>query len=205
MVFGIFLAEALVAFCMLAFEVTAARLLAPFAGMSTDTWVAIIAAFLLALAAGNHIGGMLSQRRSVSQLLHGSAGAMAAGGAATIAVPSLLPLWDAVILQHAPSEIWRTVLFCALPCVPAGFLFGVVTPMLMVTALQFSGGRGAVIGGVYAAGAIGSAFGVLTALWLMLDSLGVRTTSLAIGLLAIANAILIFFLGCYGQRRLEAA
>ncbi|MGB3866010.1 MAG: fused MFS/spermidine synthase, partial [Xanthobacteraceae bacterium] len=54
------LAEGLTAFCALGFEIAMARLVAPHAGMSTDTWTAIIAAFLLALALGNHVGGRVA-------------------------------------------------------------------------------------------------------------------------------------------------
>jgi predicted membrane-bound spermidine synthase len=60
------LAEAAVAFAALSFELTAARLVAPHAGLSTDTWTAVIAAFLAALALGNLAGGPLAARRSRS-------------------------------------------------------------------------------------------------------------------------------------------
>ena len=44
------LAEGLTAFSALGFEIAMARLVAPHAGMSTDTWTAIIPAFLYYLA-----------------------------------------------------------------------------------------------------------------------------------------------------------
>jgi predicted membrane-bound spermidine synthase len=203
------LAEGLVAFCALAFEVTAARLVAPHAGMSTDTWTAIIAAFLLVLALGNRAAGALAAPRRSStsasagraalsigtpRMLRQAALATAAGGIAVAAVPSIMPVWDAWILAANPAEVWRVVLFSALPCIPAGFLFGLATPLLMMSVIAINGARGPAIGAMYAAGAAGSVAGVLATLWVLLDTLGIRSSLLAIGVLSLANAVVILAL-----------
>ena len=194
MLAGAFLAETLVAFSALAFEVIAARMIAPYAGMSTDTWTTIIAAFLLALALGNWIGGLLATNRHLSAMLQCAALAIVAGGVAVAGVPLMLAGWDGLILAPAPSELWRVVLFAAAPCIPAGVCFGIATTLLMVSVLSLSGGRGIVVGGMYAAGAVGSVLGVLAALWLMLDGLGVRASLFNIGILCCANAVLVLLL-----------
>lgn len=191
MMVGIFVAEILVAFCTLAFEVIAARLVAPFAGMSMDSWVSIIAAFLLALAIGNHVGGMLAQRAAQARLLKRVAFVLLLAGASMAAIPPLLPFWDAVLLRPAPTEIWRVAVFCAVPCLPAGFFLGIITPMLMVGTLRLSRARGYAIGGFYAASALGSACGALAALWLLLDQFGVRLSVAAVAMLTLANAGLV--------------
>jgi predicted membrane-bound spermidine synthase len=80
MLAGIILAEGVVAFCSLAFEVIVVRLVAPYAGMSTDTWTAIIAAFLLALALGNRLGGRVESLCDQSSNLALAALAKARGG-----------------------------------------------------------------------------------------------------------------------------
>lgn len=194
MIVGIFVAEILVAFCTLAFEVIAARLVAPFAGMSMDSWVSIIAAFLLALAVGNHVGGVLAQHATPARLLGRVALVLLLAGASMAAIPPLLPFWDAVLLRPAPTEIWRVTLFCAVPCLPAGFFLGVVTPMLMIAILRLARGRGYAIGAFYAASALGSAFGALAALWLLLDLFGVRLSVATIAMLTLANAALVLLL-----------
>jgi len=200
MLAGIILAEGVVAFCSLAFEVIAARLVAPYAGMSTDTWTAIIAAFLLALALGNRLGGRLASRRDRPSKLRLAALATAGGGIAVAAAPWFIEAWDALVLAPAPATLWRIVLFAALPCIPAGMLFGLAAPLLMLSGLGSGTGQGLRAGTIYAAGATGSVLGVLAALWLLLDDLGVRNSLLLIGVFAFANAAMLILLARFSQR-----
>lgn len=200
MVPALFLAEGLVAFCALAFEVIAARLVAPYAGMSTDTWTAIIAAFLLALAVGNAIGGVLAGRGDRALLLRWAAVTTAAGGITVATAPFVMEAWDALVLAPAPSALWRVVIFVAAPCIPAGVLFGIAPPLLMISLIS-SGGPAFRVGAMYAAGAAGSVFGVLSALWLLLDILGVRMSLVAVGAFALATAALIAALSMRLRRR----
>jgi hypothetical protein len=184
------LAEGLTAFCALGFEIAMARLVAPHAGMSTDTWTAIIAAFLLALALGNHIGGRIAALSGMRQRLCVAAGALLAAALAIAVTPLAMPWWDAAILSPAPAAPWRIVVFAALPCLPAGLALGVATPLLMTCALALSR-RQAVAGLVYGAGATGSVCGVLGVLWWWLDVLGTRTTLLTIAVVALALTAMI--------------
>jgi len=204
MVLALFLAEGLVAFCALAFEVIAARLVAPHAGMSTDTWTAIIAAFLLALAAGNAVGGVLAGRGDRAASLRWASLATLAGGVTVAVVPFVMGAWDALVLAPAPSALWRAVVFVAAPCIPAGVLFGIAPPLLMMVLIS-RGGPAFQVGAMYAAGAAGSVLGVLSALWLLLDVLGVRTSLLAVGALALAAAALMAALSLCPQRRLATS
>jgi len=197
---GLFLTEGMVAFCALAFEVIAARLVAPYAGMSTDTWTAIIAAFLLALALGNHIGGALAASRHPAAMLRQAALATAAGGITVIAVPLIIAGWDALVLAPAPTARWRVVLFVAVPCIPTGICFGIAAPLLMMRLLASGSAQGAAVGIMYGAGALGSVCGVLAALWLLLDSLGVQLSLVVIGTVALANGALMLALA-YAPRR----
>lgn len=181
------LAEGLTAFSALGFEIAMARLVAPHAGMSTDTWTAIITAFLLALALGNHVGGVVAAAAAMRQRLCVAAGAVLAAAFAIAVTPRAMPWWDAAILSPAPAAPWRIVVFAAVPCLPAGFLLGVATPLLMTSALALSR-RQAVAGLVYGAGATGSVGGVLSVLWWGLDLLGTRATLLALAGVALVLA-----------------
>lgn len=183
------LCEALTAFASLAFEITAARLVAPYAGMSTDTWAAIIAAFLGALALGNMLAAAprLRARGPFGLAALACLGAAAAMVSAAVA----LPAWDRLVLADDPLSVSRVMIFTAVPFIPAGACLGIVTPLL-VTAAARTQRPGRAVGLVYAAGAGGSVGGVLAALWLMLDLLGSRLTvmSLAAGLAANAAVLL---------------
>ena len=185
------LAEAAVAFATLSFELTAARLVAPFAGLSTDTWVAIIAAFLAALALGNVAGGTIASRFEPRRGLHAAAVASVAGAAAIAVVPILLPLWSAVLLASPPFGLARLGAFAAFPFMPAGFLLGVATPLLAAAAIAGVERTGRVIGLFYAAGAGGSFVGALATLWVLHDRFGLRITVAALAIGLIVNAALI--------------
>jgi predicted membrane-bound spermidine synthase len=185
------MAEALVAFCTLAFEISVARLVAPHVGSSTDTWTAIIAAFLLALALGNRVGGTMAARCDVRQLPARAAAAAALAGAAIMAMPFGIAPLEALILAPAPLALGRIALFAALPCLPSGFLLGIATPLLMTAALGLSRHPGRTAGLVYGAGAFGSLAGVLAVLWVLLDRLGTTATILSTGTLALMTAALL--------------
>jgi predicted membrane-bound spermidine synthase len=194
---AVLLAEGLIAFCALAFEIAVARLVAPWAGMSTDTWTAIIAAFLLAWALGNGLGGRIARR--------GRGLLMPAALAARWALrpspftPAFLPAWDALILAPAPLAKWRIAAFAGAPSIAAGFCLGVTTPLLMAAIFRLAPGSGVAIGAAVAAGAGGSVLGALAASWLLLDGLGLRKTFMSIGLIALAAATLLL-LAAYPRR-----
>ncbi len=186
---AVLLAEGLIAFCALAFEIAVARLVAPWAGMSTDTWTAIIAAFLLAWALGNGLGGRVAARGR--GLLMPAALAATMGAAAIALTPAILPAWDALILAPAPLATWRIGAFAGLPAIPAGFCLGVTTPLLMAAVVRLASGSGMAIGAAVAVGAAGSVLGALASSWLLLDGLGLRGTLTSIALIALAAALLL--------------
>lgn len=204
MMVAVLLAESLIAFCALAFEITVTRLVAPHAGMSMDTWTAIISAFLFALALGHQVGGWIAAESSLPRMLAWASLATIAAGIYVALTPFLVLSWDQIILAPAPTEMWRIVLLAGLPCVPAGLLFGIVTPLLMTVAIAIARQRGVVVGLVYAAGAAGSVLGVLAVLWLLLDALGVRGSMQAIGVLSLTNGAVLAIL-CVLLRSREAA
>lgn len=202
MLIGILAAEAVLAFCTLAFELAMARLVAPHAGMSTDTWTAIIAAFLMAWALGTFVGGRLAERVAVTQVLSRAAVAAAVGAVLAAMVPLVLDLWDRLVLDAAPLEVWRVVLFAGLPPLPVGFCFGLCAPLLLTAMVRLTHdsrqytrlGSGVAIGLVNAMGAAGSVLGALTMLWLLLDRFGARGAVLCIAALALVTAAGLFIM-----------
>jgi MFS family permease len=185
------LAEAAVAFVALAFEVIAARLVAPFAGMSTDTWTTIIAAFLLALALGNLVGGRIAARGDAARGLRAAAVACVLAAVAMVAVAAGMAAWDALALAPSPLSLWRLVAFASLPFVPAGFCLGVATPLLVTAAIAAVRHKGRMAGIMLAAGAAGSVAGVIAALWFLLDDLGIDASVKTLAAMLGANALLI--------------
>lgn len=195
MIPALLLAEALTAFCALAFETATARLVAPHAGLSTDSWTAIIAGFLLSWALGNHLGGALAGKLGRLALL-AAAATMLAGAAAIALTPALLPALDGWIVAPDPLARWRMVAFAAVPTLMPGFLLGIAPPLLMLAIIEHGGGRGALVGLANAAGAAGSAAGAVFVLWLGLDLFGARGTCLAIAALGAVSAAITATAAC---------
>lgn len=187
----VIVAEWLVAFCVLGFEIAVARLAAPYVGTSTDTWTAIIAAFLLALALGNVLAGHVASRVEARRTPLLAAMAAATAGVLMMETPHLIASLDALIVAPAPLALWRIVLFFVVLCLPCGLLLGLATPLLMTTALALSGNSGRVVGAVYAMGALGSVAGVLAVLWVLLDRLGTAATIIFLGGVAVGTAAMI--------------
>lgn len=187
MIAVLLLAEGAVAFCALAFETATARLVAPYAGMSTDSWTAIIAGFLLSWALGNHAGGRVAQAAEERSLLIAAVSVLAGAGAVAV-TPWLLPALDAWLIAPDPVARWRLAVFVALPTLAPGFLFGIAPPLVMMALIGRSDGRGMVVGLANAAGAAGSAAGAVAVLWFGLDLLGSRGACLAIAMLAAVTA-----------------
>ncbi|BCB21209.1 fused MFS/spermidine synthase [Bosea sp. ANAM02] len=196
MIAALLLAEALTAFCALAFETATARLVAPHAGLSTDSWTAIIAGFLLSWALGNHLGGTFA-RDSARLSLFIAATAILSGAAAIALTPAMLPILDEWIMAPDPLARWRAVMFAAVPTLLPGFLLGIAPPLLMLAIIARGGGPGALVGLANAAGAAGSAAGAVSVLWFGLDLLGARGTCLAIGALGALGATLVAAAACF--------
>ena len=176
----IFLSSALV----LVLEMVAARLIAPFVGVSLYSWTAIIGTVLAGLSIGNWIGGVMADREA-SQRAAGFV--LLAAAASAFMILLILPRIAGPIqtseLSLAGSSLALTMALFFLPAL----LLGIVTPLLTTLALQHSERTGHIIGMMHALAALGSIFGTFaTGFWLV-QWFGSRNLVLAS---AIALAIL---------------
>ncbi len=180
----------------MALEIIAGRALAPYVGMSLYTWTLIIAVVLAGLSLGNWIGGLLADKAQRPERLV-ALGLIAAAATTLICLFLLRATAPAVgatgpIIQIA---ILSTVAFFA-PSVFAGLL----SPLLTIIALNSVGEdrRGAVLGRMFALGALGAIIGTLAAGLLMISWLG---TGLSVAVIAGLYALLSlrFWSGRAGQ------
>ena len=89
---------------LLVLEIVAARLIAPYVGVSLYTWSAVIGIVLAGLSIGNALGGVWADRRATDV----AAGAVLLGaGLAALAIPWLL-LWAARGLEAYALSILGT-------------------------------------------------------------------------------------------------
>jgi predicted membrane-bound spermidine synthase len=157
----IFLSSALV----LVLEMVAARLIAPFVGVSLYSWTAIIGTVLAGLSIGNWIGGVMADRNA-SQRAAGFV--LLAAAASAFLILLILPRIAGPIqtsdLSLAGSSLALTMALFFMPAL----LLGIVTPLLTTLALQHSERTGHIIGMMHALAALGSIFGTFaTGFWLV--------------------------------------
>lgn len=164
----------------LVLEIVAARLIAPYVGMSVYTWTAIIATVLAGMSVGHWIGGRLAERPD-RQGLAIIALMLGLATANVLAIPLLLR-WAAPVLLGAETGIVMTVisLSAALFFVPSLLIAG-VTPILTRIAIDAEPGqRGIVIGRMFALGAGGAILGTLAAGFVFISWIGSHGTLLSV-------------------------
>lgn len=174
---------------LMALEIAAARLLAPYIGVSLYSWTAIIGVVLGGLSLGNWLGGVWADR---------GAGESAAGwtlGVGALACLGVLLLLTVIAGPLQRSELGLlTVSFlfvAALFFLPA-VLLGVVTPLLTTLALRLDERIGHIVGMMHALAAFGSIVGTFATGYLFIQYFGTRAVILGTaGMLAL---LAVFFL-----------
>ncbi|MEK9724971.1 MAG: fused MFS/spermidine synthase [Rhodospirillaceae bacterium] len=169
-------------------EISAARLLAPYVGMSVYTWTCIIATILAGMSAGHWVGGRLSEvERAVAR--RRLAALFAAGALGVVAVPFLLRLFaPMLVVEGVPFLFGISALSVVLFFAPSS-LIACVSPMLTKMAIDMEPeARGRALGRMYALGALGSILGTLAAGFVFISWIGTNGTILSVaavlGLLA---------------------
>ncbi|MBO6519143.1 MAG: fused MFS/spermidine synthase [Rhodospirillales bacterium] len=174
-------------------EIVAARLIAPYVGMSIYTWTAIIATVLAGMSAGHWIGGRLAERPDRQGL--GIIALMLALATLNVLVIPVLLRWAAPALLQGDGGVVVAVsmLSGVLFFVPSLLIAG-VTPILTRIAIDAEPGRrGIVIGRMFALGAGGAILGTLAAGFVFISWIGSQGTLLsiaaALGLMAAGFAL----------------
>jgi len=163
----VFLSAAL----LMVLELVAARLLAPYVGVSLYTWTSIIGVVLAGLSLGSWLGGVWADRGGGDQ----AAGmALALAGLLSLAVLLLLtvvaPLLQASELSLLSASFLYVLTLFFLPAVS----LGVITPLLTTLALRLDERQGHVVGRMHALGALGSIVGTFVAGYWLIQYLGTR-------------------------------
>jgi len=178
----VFVTSALV----LVVEVVAARLIAPFVGVSLYSWTAIIGVVLAGLSLGNWLGGVLADRGATRR----TAGVvLLLASVSVFAVLWILPLL-AQYLQTVPLSLasLSVALTGALFFIPAALL-GVLTPLLITLSLQLSNRTGHIIGMLHALAALGSIFGTFVTGFYLVQWIGSRDIIIATGVVLAVLAL----------------
>lgn len=173
-------------FAIMAAEMSAGRLVAPYYGTSTMVWALLIGTVMLSLALGNLLGGRLSRRGSAPIWLFGSL-------LASATLLALLPTMSRPLMGGALASFTSgaslvllltaaaVALLLALPLV----CLGAVSPILVHEAAAGRSDTGEIAGRLYALGTLGSLLGTFLPGILLVPALGsAATLRLAAGVLA---------------------
>lgn len=159
---------------VLVLEIIASRLMAPYVGISLETYTGIIGTVLAGIAAGAAIGGRLADRYDPRSLL---GPVLVLGGALTwLSMPIVAVLGPQ--LTEGPVAI--VVLTTAAFLLPAAVL-SAISPMIAKIRLDRIDETGTVVGGLSAAGTIGGLAGTFLTGFVLLASLPSRPVLIVVG------------------------
>lgn len=161
---------------VMALELAASRLFAPYFGSSVFVWAGLIGVLLLFLSVGYYAGGRLSKSGAGEKKLFGIALAAAAISGATpyIAMPVMI-LTSKYAMTGAgllPGVLATSVAALGAPLV----MLGCVLPLATGILSRGADDAGAVAGRLYAVSTIGSILGVFLPVLVTLPTIGTRLT-----------------------------
>jgi MFS family permease len=164
--------------CTLVLELVAGRIMAPFVGVSIQTWTSVIGIVLAGISLGNYLGGLLADRRGSDRTL---GLLLAAGGLTSLAV---LPLASGLgpLTPRSYPLVVRIVLLTTLLFFAPSLFLGMVTPVAIRSALDDLAGAGRVVGRMYAASTAGSLAGAFLTGFVLVAYFGTRSIILSVGL-----------------------
>jgi len=177
---------------VLVLEILAGRLLAPYVGVSLDTFTGIIGTILGGIALGAAVGGALADRYDPVKLI---AQALIYGGALTwLSIPIAAGVGPNV--GNGPLAI--VTLAATSFVLPTAVLSG-IGPMVAKLELGDLGETGAVVGRLSAASTFGALVGTFGTGFVLISLLPVRTIIIAIGAILVVAGALVFITSGRGR------
>lgn len=172
-------------FVLMAFELIAARIMAPSVGASTYVWTSIIGVIIGALALGYQVGGLLADKRAtgtdIGWLLLATAGVLLL--TYTIHQPLLRSFSDTGVDLRIQAVLGASFLF-----LPGSLLLGMISPYLARMRITSISQSGRTVASLNAANAIGGILGTFGTGFIGFSYFGSRETLAALIMLTVALA-----------------
>jgi spermidine synthase len=177
----VFLASA----AILVLEILAARLVAPYLGVSLDTYTGIIGTVLAGIAAGAWLGGRAADRRAPRLLL---GPILVLGGVLALASPTLINVLGPSVAGGGIASIIGLSLWTVF--LPA-LVLSAVTPVVVKLQLKSLETTGTIVGQLSAWATAGALFGTFGTGFFLVSRAPTRVIVAATGLLLIAVGVLV--------------
>ena len=194
----LYLTEFFAGMSVMAVELGASRLLAPYFSSSQIVWTIIIGTIMIAMALGNIYGGRSADKDPDPDKLYNRLLISAVWTAAIPALGKLVILLVSGALVFTVSTnflIWAAFLSCMLIFVCPLFLLGTCTPSLVKYAVGSLDDSGKTVGLLNASNTIGSIIGTFVPTFLSIPAFGTAVTFLIFsGILLLLAAV--YFVSC---------
>ncbi len=198
----LYLTEFFAGMSVMAVELGASRLLAPYFSSSQIVWTIIIGTIMIAMALGNIYGGRSADKNPNPDKLYGRILAAAVWIALIPVLGKYVVLGISALLIFTVSTnflIWAAFAACMVIFVFPLFLLGTVTPSLAKYSVESLEDSGKVVGTLGAFNTIGSIIGTFLPTFVTIPAVGTSITFLLFSGILLALS-LIYFVSCKAGR-----
>jgi len=171
-------------------ELTAARILAPYIGVSLYTWTSVIGVILAGIALGNYLGGKVADRYPSPLVL---ALILFAGGLVTIAILPITKITTSGDWFGNLPVMWNFILKTAFIFFLPAIILSMVSPMVIKLALDNIGQTGGVVGTIYAFSTAGAILGTFMTGFYLILWFGTRMIVWLVAAIVIITGIITWF------------
>lgn len=193
---------------VMAAELGASRLLAPYFSSSQIVWTIIIGTIMIAMALGNIYGGKSADKDPNPDRLYGRILIAAVWLAAIPFVGKFVIAGIAGLLIVTVSTnflIWAAFLTCMIVFVYPLFLLGTVTPSLVKYTVDSLDDSGRTVGTLNAFNTIGSIIGTFLPTFVTIPAVGTAVTFLIFSGILLAIGVIYFIFAKGGKKRAAAS
>lgn len=204
----LYLTEFFAGMSVMAVELGASRLLAPYFSSSQIVWTIIIGTIMIAMALGNIYGGRSADKDPNPDKLYGRILVAAVWIAAIPVAGKYIIMGISALLIFTVSTnflIWAALAACMVIFVFPLFLLGTVTPSLAKYSVDSLEDSGKVVGALGAFNTIGSIIGTFVPTFISIPSVGTSVTFLIFAGILLALSLLYFANGKRGAVKCAVA
>ena len=197
--FYLYMTEFIAGISVMAVELGASRLLAPYFSSSQIVWTIIIGTIMIAMALGNVYGGRMADKDKNPDRLYGRLLLAAVWIAAIPLLGKLVILLVSGLLFLTAAKGFLVIaafLSCFIIFVFPLFLLGTVTPSLVKYTTDSLEDNGKVVGTLGAANTIGSIIGTFLPTFVTIPAAGTAATFLIFSGLLLVVALIYYFSKC---------
>ncbi|MFC2020886.1 fused MFS/spermidine synthase [Chloroflexota bacterium] len=178
-------------FCVMVIELIAARILAPYIGVSLYTWTSIIGVILMGIALGNYLGGKIADRYPSYLVL---VAIFSIGGLLTILILPALKIVTSGNWFDAMPVMWDFMLKTSCIFLLPAIVLSMVSPLVIKLTLADLGHTGGIVGTIYATSTAGAILGTfMTGFYFILWFGTSKIVWLVGGVLILTGIIILIF------------